>query len=88
MLTYEDCVGLSDLLPDEIDAIAEHEHIPAMAAMEMGHYLLEQPDGTMVLKRMIVDDIELARERGDTVHAACLRIILRDFCKRCEIAAD
>ena len=88
MLTYEDCVELSDLLPDEIDAIAEHEHIPAMAAMEMGHYLLEQPDGTLALKRMILDDIESARDRGDTVHAACLRTVLRDFCKRCEISPD
>ena len=39
MLTLEDCIGLSGLDEEEILAIAEHEHIPEMAALEMGYYL-------------------------------------------------
>ena len=33
MLTLEDCIGLSELDEEEILAIAEHEHIPEMAAV-------------------------------------------------------
>ena len=28
MLTLDDCLGLCDLSRDELDAIAEHEHLP------------------------------------------------------------
>ena len=37
MLTIQDCIELSELSEDEILAIAEHEHIPEMAAVEMGN---------------------------------------------------
>jgi hypothetical protein len=88
MLTYEDCVGMSDLTADEIDAIAEHEHVPAIVAVEMGRYLMTTPKGSLALKRIILDDIQAARDRGDTLHAACLRLVLRDFCERCQLSVD
>jgi len=87
MLTFDDCIGVSDLTPDEVDAIAEHEHVPSIVALEMGRYLLNGPNGERVLKRIILDDIDAARERGDTLHAACLKLILRDFCRKCEAEA-
>ena len=40
MLSYQDCVELSDLTEEEIEAIAEHEHLPEIAALEMGSYLV------------------------------------------------
>lgn len=88
MLTYEDCIGMSELTSDEVDAIAEHEHVPSIVALEMGRYLMSGPDGTRLVKRIIVDDIDHARERGDTLHAACLKLILRDFCRRHEASAS
>jgi hypothetical protein len=48
MLTIEDCIALSDLTEEEIDAIAEHEHIPEMLAIELGSYLVHLPDGKTV----------------------------------------
>jgi len=84
MLTYEDCIGVSGLTDEEVDAIAEHEHVPAMVALEYGRYLMEGPDGARRLQRIILDDIDVARARGDSLHAACLKLILRDFCRRCE----
>ncbi|MFP4126149.1 MAG: hypothetical protein ACLFU0_05835 [Alphaproteobacteria bacterium] len=87
MLTYEDCIGVSGLTADEVDAIAEHEHVPSMIALEYGRYIMEGPDGEKVLRGIILDDIESARARGDTLHAACLKLILRDFCRRCEAQA-
>ena len=36
MLTYEDCVGLTDLEAEDIEAIAQHEHVPEIVAAELG----------------------------------------------------
>ena len=36
MLTYQDCVGLCELSEAEIRAIAEHEHLPEVVALELG----------------------------------------------------
>jgi len=44
-LTFEDCLGLCDLSEAEILAIAEHEHLPAMAALELGNYLVCTANG-------------------------------------------
>jgi len=79
MLTFEDCVALSGLAAEEIAAIAEHEHIPELAAAEMGSYLCRSPSGELRIKRMIVDDIELARTTGKLDRAAALRLVLRHF---------
>lgn len=79
MLKYEDCVALSDLTPEEIEAISEHEHIPAIVAAELGNYLLHTQDGVPVLKRMILDDIRAARACVNRQHALELRLVLRHF---------
>ena len=79
MLTLEDCIGLSELDEEEILAIAEHEHIPEMAAVEMGNYLCHTPEGERRIRRMIVDDIRAARERGDRRHAAVLKTALKHY---------
>jgi hypothetical protein len=79
MLTIQDCIGLCRLTEDEILAIAEHEHLPDMLALELGDYLCQTTDGELRVKRMIVDDIEAARDRGDLAHAAKLRRVLQHF---------
>ena len=79
MLTLEDCIAFSDLTEDEILAIAEHEHVPEIVAAELGCYLMHSADGVPLLRRMILDDIEFARKRGDLAHALKLRLVLRHF---------
>jgi hypothetical protein len=79
MLSLEDCLGLCELGEDEVAAIAEHEHIPFMAALELGHYLCHTEGGSLRIKRMILDDIAAARGRGDFVHVARLRRALAHF---------
>lgn len=83
MLTLEDCIALSDLTPEEIDAIAEHEHVPETIAAELGCYLVHCPDGRQAIHEMIRDDIETARGRGDLRHAAKLKVVLRHFVEHC-----
>ncbi len=79
MLTYEDCVGLADLTEEEIDAIAEHEHLPEIVAAELGSYLVHGPDGVPKIKRIILDDIREAEKRGDRAHALKLKAVLKHF---------
>jgi hypothetical protein len=46
MLTLQDCIELSELTKEEILAIARHEHIPEIAALELGHYLVQTPEAS------------------------------------------
>lgn len=79
MLTLEDCLALCDLSEEEVLAIAEHEHIPEIAAIELGNYLVHTPDGERCIKAMIRDDIDAAAARGDRGHALALKLVLRTF---------
>jgi hypothetical protein len=79
MLTLQDCLALCELTEDEVLAIAEHEHITEMAAIELGSYLTHTPDGEQRIKTMIVEDIDAARSRGDLRHAALLKIVLQRY---------
>lgn len=79
MLTLEDCIALSDLTEEEILAIAEHEHIPEMAAAELGNYLAHAPDGEHYIKAIIRDDIAAATACGNRDHALALKLLLRKF---------
>ena len=79
MLTLQDCLALCELTEDEVLAIAEHEHIPEMAAIELGSYLTHTPEGEERIKRMIVEDIDAARSRGDVRHAAMLKLVLQRY---------
>jgi len=79
MLTLEDCIALSGLTRAEIDAIAEHEHLPEVIATELGSYLCHRPDGCAAIKAIMRDDISAAQECADFRHAAELKLVLRHF---------
>ncbi len=87
MLTLEDCIALCDLSEAEVLAIAEHEHIPEIAAAEMAAYLMHCPDGELCVKGMMRDDIARAIENGNRVRELTLKALLRNFIlqhPRCE----
>jgi hypothetical protein len=87
MLCLEDCLALCDLSEEEVLAIAEHERIPEMAAIELGNYLVHTPEGESRIKAIIRDDIARARQRGERNHELALRLLLRNFVlnhPRCE----
>ena len=79
MISLEDCIALCGLTDDEVAAIAEHEHLPDLAAAVLGQYLLHQQHGPDQIRRMIVDDIRRALQSGDKAHAAALFGALRHF---------
>ena len=79
MLTLQDCIALCELTEAEIAAIAEHEHVPDIVAIEIGQYLCRRPDGTPAIKAIIRDDIDAAYKRGDEAHAIALKLVLKRF---------
>jgi hypothetical protein len=79
MITLEDCIAMCGLTEAEILAIAEHEHIPEIAAAALGQYLLCQEHGCETIREMLRDDIRAALARGDRDHARMLFMALRHF---------
>lgn len=79
MIALEDCIALCGLTREEVLAIAEHEHVPEIAAAAIGRYLLKEPNGSEQIRDMMRDDIHNALSRGDKEHASELLMVLRHF---------
>jgi hypothetical protein len=79
MITLEDCIAFCGLTEAEILALAEHEHIPEIAAAALAEYLLKQRRGPQKIHQIIVEDIRAALHRGDRAHARELFGALRHF---------
>ena len=79
MLTYEDCVGLTDLEEDEIEAISQHEHIPEIVAAELSCCLIHKLGGESSIKRIILEDVEDARRHHHPQEAAHWQQVLDHF---------
>ncbi|HZP91667.1 MAG TPA: hypothetical protein VFB20_02125 [Burkholderiales bacterium] len=86
MLSLEDCIALSELTEEEIEAIAQHEHIPEMAATEMGNYLIHTATGEIRLRAIIVDDIQTALSRGDLQRALALKLVCKHYLEQHPVA--
>lgn len=82
MLCLEDCLALCGLSEEEVLAIAQHEHIPEIAATELGNYLVQTPEGEMRIKAIIRDDIVQAGARGDRARELALKLLLRNFVRQ------
>lgn len=74
MLSMQDLLDYCDLDKGEIEAIAEHEHIPLSIAAEMGECLLSSPKGVCVLHAMIIDNMQHATQTGHMEHAKELAV--------------
>jgi hypothetical protein len=79
MITLEECIALCGLTQQEVKAIAEHEHMPEIAAAARAKYLLKEPHGAEKIRDMIRDDIHEALQRDDKDHASELFMVLRHF---------
>lgn len=81
MITLEDCICFCGLTEGEVLAIAEHEHLPEIAATALAQYLLSQEHGTEKVRDMIVGDIREAQLRGNRKHVLTLLHVLHHFLK-------
>ena len=79
MITLQDCIAMCDLDEAEVLAIAEHEHIPEIAAAALAQCLLSRESGAEMIRDMLRDDIRAALRRNDRDHARELFMALRHF---------
>jgi len=80
MITLEDCIGLCGLTEEEVLAIAEHEHLPEIAATAMAEYLLSLEHGSEKVRDMIIDDIRQTQRIGaKKEHVVALLHVLHHF---------
>ncbi len=82
MITIEDCYGFCDLDQDAIDAIASHEHLNDIVAIELAQCLIKQKSGLRQLHTMIEDDIYWAQLKGQTARVSQLKKTLAAFDKK------
>ena len=82
MLSLEDCLALCELSEEEVLAIAHHEHLPEIAAAELGNYLVHTPEGERRIKSIICDDIAEAKACGDRTRELALKLVLRNFVRQ------
>lgn len=68
MLSLQDVLDYCDLDRGEIEAIAEHEHVPMAIAAEMSEVLLCSPEGVCKLHTMIIENMQQALEAGHYEH--------------------
>lgn len=68
MISLQDVIDYCDLERGEIEAIAEHEHIPVVVAAEMSEELLCSPEGVCRLHSMIIENMEHALKSGEFQH--------------------
>ena len=79
MISLVDLIGFCDLTPDEVQAIAEHEHVAETTAVVLGSYLLQSERGCEQIRDMLLDEIRTAVRQHDVSHARQLVGTLRHF---------
>lgn len=79
MLTLQECIDFCDLDTDEVQAIAEHEHVPDIVAAEMAATLSQTPKGMHTLRRFIQENLERAAASGNLQRERYLRRVLDEF---------
>ena len=79
MISLEDLIGFCDLTPDEVQAIAEHEHVAEPVAVVLGSCLLQSDRGCEELRDMLMDNLRTAVRQHNVPHARQVVSTLRHF---------
>jgi hypothetical protein len=79
VLSLDECMDFCGLDGDEVEGIANHEHLPMIVAAELGYQMLQTQDGVAALQAMLRENIEIARCRGEDRRAERYARIYRHF---------
>jgi len=64
MLTLQDCIGLSGLTSEQVEAIADHEHLDMILAAEWAETVLDRPNGQTIVEHILIEEISFCRDHG------------------------
>jgi len=79
MLSIADCQGMCGLTEDELQVLADHEHLPLIIAAELAAELLRTPKGTWRIRSCLLDELEKSVARSDLDKARRLDRIISGF---------
>jgi hypothetical protein len=79
MLSLTDCLDFCDLTDGEVVAIATHENVPKIVALQMGVNLLKSHDGIETVDRFIREDLAEAERHGNHAEVAYWHGVLTRF---------
>lgn len=79
MLNLNDIMGMCDCTEEEIAAVAMNEHMPDAVASALADYLIHSDDGVPKMRRIIIEDIEMAKAHGHDDQVEKLRLVLKHF---------
>lgn len=64
MLSLRDCLDYCDLTQEDIELLAEHEHLPRDVAAHIACGLVQTSAGVLLIDHVMEDTIERARSCG------------------------
>jgi hypothetical protein len=79
MISIRDCIDYSNLTDDEVEVIAEHEHLPFDSAAQLACCLAQSDEGSQVLRCLLKDAVCDARTCGKQQALRLARRALRQF---------
>lgn len=80
MLTLTDCLHLTDVSEAELAAIAHHEHLPPLLALEKAHTFLQTDWGAPAMRQIALDELRDAMRSGDRDRVLSAMEQLRETC--------
>lgn len=79
MLTLRDCLDYADLSQDEVDTLAQYQHLPPIVAAELACALAQNEDGLNLLRDLFRQCLERACDEGDARRICQAETILKRF---------
>jgi len=79
MLSIADCQGMCGLTEDELQVLADHEHLPLIVASELAAELLRTPRGTWQIRNCLLEELEKSVARKELDKANRLERVISGF---------
>jgi len=79
MVTLTDCVAFCGLSEEELQLVADHEHLPLVVAAELAADLLGTAKGTYLVRGYMLDQLDKAAANGRHQEAKRLDRIIAKF---------
>ena len=79
VINLDDILDMCALTREEIDAVAEHEHVEGVNAAALADYMMHQHKGPQHVQQIICEDIREALHADDVPKAKELFVVLRHY---------
>lgn len=82
MLTLQDCIGFSGLTPEQLEAVADHEHLDMIIAAEWAETMLDKPNGADIVEHVLSDEVDYCETHGNRSRHDRYQACLDEFHKQ------